>query len=195
MDGSLGRPYADLYLEAIEAEAGGHQPSRPWALAFGAPSGLPQLYHVMLGMNAHVNYDLPQALLAVTTDEEFDDPVVVALRQADHRGRDRAVARRLGACDDWLVSVSGPGSVLNRLLRPLNRGGSQRILREAHDHVWANSIALSRARRSGRQAYADVLADLEELTAAKVAKLRASDLMLVRVACGGFCVRLSSAAL
>ena len=38
---------------------------RPWRLAFEAPADLPALRQVLLGINAHVNYDLPQALLAV----------------------------------------------------------------------------------------------------------------------------------
>src|SRR5215472_11306426 len=62
--------FADLYLEALEKLQAGEQPSRPWAVAFGARREL-------LGMNAHINYDLPQALLAVITDEEFDDAELI----------------------------------------------------------------------------------------------------------------------
>ena len=50
-------------------------------------------------MNAHINYDLPQALVAVITDEEFDDAAVLALREADHRAIDeraRLPGRRRG---------------------------------------------------------------------------------------------------
>jgi Family of unknown function (DUF5995) len=39
---------------------------------------------VLLGMNAHINYDLPQARLAVIKDEEFGDAATLARRQADH---------------------------------------------------------------------------------------------------------------
>ena len=48
---------------------------RPWRLAFDAPAELPALRHVLLGINAHVNYDLPQALLAVISDEDFTGSV------------------------------------------------------------------------------------------------------------------------
>jgi len=81
--------FADLYLDALQAALAGGEPSRPWAIAFGARADLPALRHVLLGMNAHINFDLPQALLAVITDEEFDDPALLARRRSDHQAIDR----------------------------------------------------------------------------------------------------------
>ena len=141
-------------------------------------------------MNAHINYDLPQALVAVITDQEFDDPAVMARREADHQAIDQVLAARVGAEDDELTSVSGPGSLLDRLLRPFNRLGTQRFLREAREKVWANAVALSRARRHGPEAYQTVLAQLEELSAAKVTALQAPGPVLLKLAVSGFGVRL-----
>src|SRR6266571_5114973 len=70
--------FASLYLDALEADMSGGQPTRPWQIAFGAPCDLPALNHVLLGMNAHINFDLAQALVMVITDEEFDDPALIA---------------------------------------------------------------------------------------------------------------------
>ncbi len=56
--------------------------------------------------------------------------------------------------------------------------------------MWANAIALSRARRQGPDAYATVLAELEELSAAKVAALMAPGPVLLKLAATGFGVRL-----
>ena len=75
--------FARLYLDALDAqvnagEASGVAVPRPWRLAFDAPADLPALRQVLLGINAHVNYDLPQALLAVITDEDFADPARLA---------------------------------------------------------------------------------------------------------------------
>jgi Family of unknown function (DUF5995) len=182
--------FADLYLEALETEMAGRRPARPWAIAFGAPAGLPALRHVLLGMNAHINYDLPQALVAVITDDEFDDAAVLARREADHRAIDDVLASRVAAEDDELTALSGPAPLLDRLLRPFNRLGTQRFLREARGKVWANAIALSRARRQGPDAYAGVLAQLEELSAAKVAALQAPGQVLLKLAATGFGVRL-----
>jgi Family of unknown function (DUF5995) len=182
--------FAELYLDALEAALTGGEPTRPWAIAFGAPAGLPALRHVLLGMNAHINYDLPQALLAVISDGQFDDPVLLARREADHRAIDNVLASRVAAEDDQLTSVSGPGTLLDRLLGPFNRLGTQRFLREARQKVWANAIALNHARRQGPAAYAAVLAQLEELSAAKVAALLAPGPVLLKLAATGFGVRL-----
>jgi hypothetical protein len=72
--------FAELYLDALEAERAGRRPPAPWAIAFGAARErqLPPLRHVLLGMNAHINFDLAQSLLAVITDQELDDPGLVA---------------------------------------------------------------------------------------------------------------------
>src|SRR6266487_5376315 len=86
--------FAGLYLDALDADRRGDPVPRPWAVAFAAAAGprsLPALQHVLLGMNAHINYDLPQALLAVISDDEFGDPSVLARREADHRKIDEVL--------------------------------------------------------------------------------------------------------
>ena len=182
--------FADLYLDALTEAMAGRRPSRPWEIAFRAPADLPALRHVLLGMNAHINFDLPQALVAVITDDQFDDPALLARREADHKAIDTVLASRVAAEDDELTAVSGPGTLMDRLLRPFNRLGTQRFLREAREKVWANAIALSQARRQGPDAYAAVLAQLEELSAAKVAALMAPGQVVLKLAARGFGVRL-----
>jgi hypothetical protein len=182
--------FADLYLEALEGDRAGRTPSRPWAVAFGAPAGLHPLRHVLLGLNAHINYDLPQALVAVISDEQFDDAALLARREADHRAIDEVLASRVAAEDDELTRLSGPAPVLDRLLRPVSRLATQRFLREAREKVWANATALSRARRQGPDAYAALLVQLEELSAAKVTALQAPGQVLLKLAATGFGVRL-----
>jgi hypothetical protein len=184
--------FADLYLDALQAALAGRRPARPWEAAFGAPAGLPPLRHVLLGMNAHVNYDLPQALLAVITDDEFADPVLLARRKADHRAIDEVLAARVGAEGDELAAVSGPASRLDRLLRPASQLGTRRFLREAREKVWANAVALNGARASGPEAYASALNQLAELSAAKVTALQAPGQVLLKLAVSGFGVRLNS---
>ena len=190
---NLNQGLADLVAVALVAALAGREPTRPWAIAFGAPADLPALRHVLLGMNAHINFDLPQALVAVISDEQFDDPVLLARRKADHRAIDTVLAARVAAEDDELTAISGPGSLLDRLLRPLNQLSTKRFLREAREKVWANAIVLSRARRQGPGAYAAVLAQLEELSAAKLAALEAPGPVLLRLAATGFGVRLADA--
>jgi hypothetical protein len=182
--------FADLYLDALAQTQAGEQPSLPWVIAFGARRGLPVVNRLLLGMNAHINYDLPQALLAVITDEEFDDAELIARREADHKAIDDILASRVSAEGDELASISGPGSLLNRLLKPFNQSGTRRFLREARQKVWANALSLSQARRASAEAYAARLAELEELSAAKVTELQAPGQVLLKLAIRGFGVRL-----
>lgn len=67
--------FAQLYLDALAAyEADPASAPRPWRAALGADPALSPLQLVLLGMNAHINFDLPQALLVVIGDDEVADP-------------------------------------------------------------------------------------------------------------------------
>ena len=180
--------FAGLYLDAIETAQAGRHPPEPWAVAFGAgdgADGLPPLRHVLLGMNAHINYDLPQALLMVIPDAEFADPVLLARRRGDHERIDDVLARQVRAEDGELARRSAR-TLLDRVLTPLNRWASRRWLREARQKVWHNAVELQRARIAGQEVYAVRLAELEGLSAARIADLRAPGQVLLRLAVRGF---------
>jgi hypothetical protein len=182
--------FADLYLAALDLDLeGSPDVPRPWRLAFDAPIGLPALRHVLLGINAHINYDLPQALLAVIPDHDFTDVRVLARRGRDHARIDAVLSGRVAAEDSELGAVSPP-TVVDRLLQPLNRLSSKRFLREARRKVWHNTIELQRARVTGPDAYATRLAELEVLSAARIADLLAPGPVLLRLAVAGFGVTL-----
>ncbi len=176
--------FAEEFLDAHDAdrEGRGSDVPRPWRLAFDAPADLPPLRHVLLGINAHVNYDLPQALLAVISDEDFTDPVLIGRRKRDHERIDAVLASRVADENGML----GPLSVLDRLLRPLNQASSKRFLREARQKVWLNVEQLQAARLAGAEAYRQRLAELEVLSAAKIADLLAPGQVLLRLAVAGF---------
>ncbi len=185
--------FAAFYLDALDAGRRGDPVPRPWAVAFAAAAGersLPPLQHVLLGMNAHINYDLPQALLAVIGDDEFGDPALLARREADHRKIDEVLAARVRAEDDELRELAEQ-TWQDAVLQPLNRAATRRFLRESRAKVWANARTLSRSRRQGDGAYAVRLAQLEELSAARVADLVRPGPVLLRLATRGFGVRLA----
>jgi hypothetical protein len=189
--------FADLYLEALIADQRGERPSGPWLVAFAAADlqadTLPPLRHVLLGMNAHINYDLPQALLAVVSDADFDDPALLERREADHRHIDTVLAARVGAEDSRLDAVSAQRSLVDRALTPLNQLGTKRFLRESRARVWGNARRLAVARRQGERAYAAELAELERLAAARVADLTEPGRVILKLAAKGFGVLLPGA--
>lgn len=144
--------FAQFYVDALAADRRGDPVPGPWRVAFGAARDRPDqppLRHVLLGLNAHINYDLPQALLAVIGEADFDDPELVRRRRADHAHVDVVLRRRVAAEDLELGEVSRLTRV-DRLLRPVNRAASRRFLAEARAKVWRNTLALDRARRRAR---------------------------------------------
>jgi hypothetical protein len=186
--------FARLYLDALDASRRGDPVPEPWAVAFSAAAAqpdLPAVRHVLLGMNAHINYDLPQALLAVISDAEFGDPAVRARREADHRRIDEVLAVRVGAEDAELQHLGPAPRWQDRVLQPANRAATRRFLRESRAKVWANALELSKARKAGQDAYDARLAQLEKLCGARVADLVRPGPVLLRLAAGGFGVQLT----
>ncbi|OLB82573.1 MAG: hypothetical protein AUI14_00380 [Actinobacteria bacterium 13_2_20CM_2_71_6] len=188
--------FARLYLDVLDADLRGEPVPRPWRVAFDAARDqpdLPPLRHVLLGMNAHINYDLPQALIAVISPAEFDDPAIRARRAADHTHVDDVLLARVGAEDDELRAVSRL-TLLDRLLGPLNRAATRRLLTEARSKVWRNTAALDQARRAGPDRYDVLLRKLEALCAARLTELSAPGQVLLKLTRRGFGVVLPEAA-
>jgi len=181
--------FAGFYLDALEAHRRGGRVPGPWAVAFGAGAAVPPLRRVLLGMNAHINYDLPQALLAVISDAEFGDAALLARREADHRHIDQVLA----AVVDRAAAVpetAGRRSPPDRLLGPANRLATKRFLVEARAKVWGNARVLARARRQGEAAYQARRAELERLATGRVAELVRPGPVLLRLATRGFGITL-----
>lgn len=182
--------FAGRYLSALDgALSGAPGVPRPWRLAFNAPAGMPPLRHVLLGMNAHINFDLPQALLGVIPDADFADPTLVARRRADHEQIDTVLSGRVAA-EDRELSQRSARSLVDRAMRPLNRAASQRFLREARRKVWHNTLELQQARLAGPQALQVRIGELEVLSAARIADLLAPGQVLLRLSVSGFGVLL-----
>jgi Family of unknown function (DUF5995) len=186
--------FAGRYLDALRADSAGTAVPGPWAVAFRTARdqpAAPALRHVLLGMNAHINYDLPQALLAVISGPEFADPALLARRRADHQRIDEVLSQRVGA-EDAVLAGPAPRSAADALLAPLNQAASRRFLREARAKVWDNTIELNAARSLGADAYAERLGDLEALSADRVTELVRPGQVVLRLAVHGFGVRLVS---
>ena len=186
--------FADRYLAALDAHrADPATAPAPWRRAFGADPGLRPEGHVLLGMNAHINFDLPQSLVAMIPPADFADPAVLALRHRDHERIDGILAARVAAEDVALARAGARRTVVDRLLSPANRRASRLFLREARRKVWANAAALHAARLTGPAPYAARVADLERASADRVADLLRPGPVLLRLAVVGFGVTLAPA--
>ena len=141
------------------------------------------LGHLLLGLNAHINFDLPQSLLAVIDDDAFADPARLAARDRDHDRIDAVLSAQVAAED---AATGGPRRWMDRALTPANRWASRRFLRESRRKVWQNTLTLQRARRAGPAAYARRLEELDVLSAAKIHDVLRPGHPLLRLAFGGF---------
>ncbi len=189
--------FADLYLDALEAFDAGRQPAEPWRVAFASARNtkLPPLRHVLLGMNAHINCDLPLALLAVVDDEEFANPEIVARRHRDHAHIDTVLLQRVSAEDEAITATSGrKKSLYERIKEPLERRGTQHFLRESRAKVWANTRLMASARARGDSAELERLrVELAGRSAAKLEQLTRAREVVLQLAVRGFGVLLAGA--
>lgn len=185
--------FAGRYLFALEEfrAAGPHVP-RPWQLAFGADPALPPEAHVLLGMNAHINFDLPLSLLAMVPPAEFADPFLLDRRRRDHERIDGVLASRVSAEDVALERIGGRRTLVDRLIAPANRQAARTFLQEARRKVWSNATALDAARLTGADVLARRVADLEEASAERVRDLLRPGPVLLRLAVFGFGVTIAA---
>ena len=190
--GRLTVAFATAYLDALEAWRDGRPVALPWRLAFDASPELSPLVHELIGLNAHLNFDLPAALLSVTTAADRGDDALVAVRLADFTHIDTVMVRRIPEEYGHLRALGGPvrQEVLARLLYPLNSLASRRWLVAARRSVWHNAGELAAADAAGEVELARRVADLEVLCGAKVADLLRPGQVLLRLAVVGFGVTL-----
>lgn len=186
--------FAELYLDALVAHRAdpGSAP-RPWQLAFGADPGLPPEAHVLLGVNAHVNFDQPQSMIHVIPPADMADPALVARRHRDHEAIDGVLATQVASEDRALQQAGGSRSGLDRVAAPVNRLAVRVFLTESRRKVWANTQQLHTARLAGPQVYEERVAALSDAAAARVADLLRPGPVLLRLAVRGFGVRLPPA--
>jgi len=187
--------FASLYVDALAAALSGDAVPGPWRVAFDAAArrpNLPPLRHVLFGLNAHINYDLPQALLSVISSTDFDDPEIIQMRAADHTHVDAVLQSRVGDEDAELTAVSQV-TLVDRVLKPANQAASRRFLAEARAKVWRNTRVLDQARRESQDRYTALLEKLERLCATRVLDLTRPGPVLLHLAQRGFGVLLPGA--
>jgi hypothetical protein len=183
--------FAGYYLDALAAHR--RDPtSAPatWRRAFAADPSLAPEAHVLLGVHAHVNVDLPQALIATMPPVEFTDALVSASRKRDHGRIDRVLAERVAAEDGELARAGGRRTALDRVLTPVNRTAVRRFLKEARRTVWANTAVLHEAREDGQACLERRIAELDAAGAVRVERLLRPGPVLIRLAVRGFGVEL-----
>lgn len=158
--------FANLYRQALAAyENRGGALSKAWQIALNTSAsgtGL-VIQDLLLGMNAHINRDLPFALLEVGLDPQRN------LRYRDHA----AVTAILRALTDEVQAriaamyASGLGA-LDSLLGRLDERVTSFDMQVAREHAWNMGVALTNARTDAER---QLLAGAIENQAAVIARL------------------------
>lgn len=137
--------FAGLYREALDAWEQGRTAAVPraWRLAFegaAAGSGL-VLQDMLLGVNAHVNHDLPAALERVSIDPDR------RRRRLDHDAVNAVLAGVTERATERIAALYAPGLTgLDACAGELDELLSLFSLEIARDSAWESAVSLVNAR-------------------------------------------------
>lgn len=139
--------FAEYYFEAVDGyERRTDTPCPPaWEVAMDARrrDDLHPMQHLFLGVNAHINRDLPFVLVDVLDDWAVMDQQARRLRHADHLGVNDVIGRTIDAVQDEVIASRSPGmGVLDRIFGPLDEWAFSRLIASWRDDVWDVAVAL-----------------------------------------------------
>jgi hypothetical protein len=140
---NLDRVFANLYFSAYEGYASGTAPPA-WTIAFDKATGLQTnaVQDVFLGMNAHINRDLPVALAAVGLVRADGSS-----RKPDHDAVNEILSDVLDHIQDELARLYDPMfSLSDASPSPIDEMGSLEVLKSWREGAWRNAERLALAR-------------------------------------------------
>jgi hypothetical protein len=145
--------FANLYREALDSYESGRLADVPraWRLCFDAArsgSGL-VLQDLLLGVNAHVNNDLPLALTRIAIDPEREQ------RRRDHDAVNAVLASVMQRATERLAALYAPGfTALDEGAGELDEMLGLFSLEIARDSAWEGAVSLANARNTFESALA-----------------------------------------
>ncbi|GAC1305019.1 MAG: hypothetical protein NVSMB27_43920 [Ktedonobacteraceae bacterium] len=143
--------FANLYREALLAFERGDVASLPkaWRISFEtAVNGTGLVFQdLVLGINAHINHDLPLALTEVTIDPER------AKRYQDHTAVNQVLQAATNLLKDRISSMYAPVlSILDQAFNPLDQALTSFSIDKARESAWVDAVALANAQTDQERA-------------------------------------------
>jgi hypothetical protein len=136
----LATVFANRYLAAFDvAEAGSGRPARAWQAAFDA-AARPHtmiLQHVLVGMSAHINFDLPLAVIATAGAGG------VAELEQDFQAINRILAALLDPVQEVIDRFSPLLNVLDRVGGRTDEALVTFSINNARDEAWHEATRLA----------------------------------------------------
>jgi hypothetical protein len=136
--------FADYYFEALAAyEQDPVGAPKVWQLAHKATgdSGISAVQKLLLGVNAHINYDLVLTLVDLLRSEwGHHSKQQRANRYSDHCHINQIIGRTIDDVQDQIVEPAMPGmQVLDILLGPMDEYLISGLIRSWRETVWSNA--------------------------------------------------------
>lgn len=145
--------FATLYFDADRDWESTRCCPGPWQAAF-AVAGVPRvsaIEHALLGINAHIVYDLPFAV--ATTMREFGDVVdgrlqadTLVRRRHDYEVVNHLLVDTIPAAQAVMGAESQVAAILDRLAGRLDEYAAEMLLRASRTQGWHAALALAVAR-------------------------------------------------
>ena len=143
--------FAAYYFKALETyEQGQNSAPKVWQYAFEA-SRRPQtnvLQNLVLGVNAHINYDLVFAisdLLLPEWDQLSEEQLQVRYR--DHCHVNDIIYKTIDRVQDQIIERFDPGfGLIDKLLGPLDEWMTRLMISDWREEVWKHAVHLIETR-------------------------------------------------
>lgn len=189
--------FANLYRQALlDYDAGRTQAvPKAWRLCFDmnrSGAGL-VLTDMLLGVNAHVNHDLPYALSGISIEPDRQK------RYRDHCQVNAALAAVTEAATQRIAALYAPGLTgLDRLACNFDEMLSAFSLEVARESAWESAVSLANARASGERDRVMMLIGIRAAAVARVLRAPSLNPALIaacrKVEAGGGWLRLVASA-
>jgi hypothetical protein len=137
--------FAGYYFAALD-RFDQNNPDTPavWRLAFDATrdADVTTLQHLLLGVNAHINFDLVFALYDQLAPEwDGLSAEQRALRHADHELVNRIIGETVDAVQDQVIDRHSPWfDFVDKLLGPVDEWLTSHLISHWREEVWVNAI-------------------------------------------------------
>jgi hypothetical protein len=172
--GKLLNHFAGYYFSALEVYDF-NPPNTPpvWRIAFDTarnPAAL-VLHHLLLGINAHITYDLVLTLIDLLSPEWLN--LSLAERQqryADYTEVNAIIGRTIDAVQDTIVEPEMPlMDIVDKAMGPVDEWMISHLISHWRDHVWQEAIRLMETGDTGQRNL--LLQDIESRTMDRAAAM------------------------
>jgi hypothetical protein len=136
--------FSSLYFESLTAASG----DRAWRAAhrLAEESGSSVVQNALLGINAHINFDLPRAIAANLDPADLTNYEVMQKRKFDHDQVNNLLVRTVNPVQRVLAKNYEPGvAVVDRFLGGFDERACAWLLRTYREQVWWNALAFAAA--------------------------------------------------